>query len=334
MNRDRIRISDIAEELGLSTATVSNVIHGKTKKISDETVKRVQELVEKKGYIPSMAGILLAQNDSKIIGIVVNDHEKYEGHVLKDGFISSAIDALSKEIDQAGYFMMIKITTQWKEILHFASMWNMDGLVIIGFCEQDYKKLRESMHIPFVVYDGYSKETQRTCNIIIDNYDGGYQVGEYLKRMGHKKILCVSDNSICVDSERINGCIEAMKPHFVSFMKIPFRKEERMQLYHEKISEILKHDAIFAVSDFYAVELIHCLQERGIRIPEDISIIGFDDSPLCVHCVPELTTVRQDVTLRAKKAISLLHDLKNGSEVPLTLKLPVFLVERRSVMKR
>jgi LacI family transcriptional regulator len=68
VNNDRVRIADIAEELGLSTATVSYVIHGKTKQISDETVKRVQELLEKMGYIPSMTGILMAQNESKIIG--------------------------------------------------------------------------------------------------------------------------------------------------------------------------------------------------------------------------------------------------------------------------
>lgn len=173
-----MRISDIAEELGLSTATVSNVIHGKTNKISDETVKRVQEFLEKRGYIPSMAGILLAQNNSRIIGIVVNDHEKYEGRALEDGFISAAINALSHEIDEAGYFMMIKLTTKWDEIVCFASMWNMEGLVIIGFCEQDYKRLRESMHIPFVVYDGYFPETEKICNITIDNYDGGYQVGK------------------------------------------------------------------------------------------------------------------------------------------------------------
>lgn len=65
MENQRIRLIDIAEELGLSTATVSNVIHGKTKKVSEETVKRVQELLEKRQYIPSMAGVLLAQNDSK-----------------------------------------------------------------------------------------------------------------------------------------------------------------------------------------------------------------------------------------------------------------------------
>ena len=77
MEQQRVRISDIAEELGLSTATVSNVIHGKTKKISDETVKRVMALLEERQYIPNMAGILLAQNSSKIIGVFVNDHEKY-----------------------------------------------------------------------------------------------------------------------------------------------------------------------------------------------------------------------------------------------------------------
>ncbi len=71
MEERRVRIRDIADELGLSTATVSNVLHGKTNKISDETVQRVQALLEERQYIPSMAGILLAQNSSKIIGVVV-----------------------------------------------------------------------------------------------------------------------------------------------------------------------------------------------------------------------------------------------------------------------
>lgn len=333
MKNERVRIVDIAEELGLSTATVSNVIHGKTKKISDETVKRVQELLEKRAYIPSMAGILLAQNNSRIIGIVVNDHEKYEGHVLEDGFISAAINALSGEIDRAGYFMMVKVTTQWDEIVRFASMWNMEGLVIIGFCEQDYRKLRESMHIPFVVYDGYFQETQRICNLTIDNYDGGFQVGTYLKCMGHGKVLCISDNFICVDSERMDGCTKAMEGKLVSFMQIPFRKEERMRFYQERIEEILEYTAVFAVSDFYAVELMRYLQSRGIRIPEDISVVGFDDSPLCGSSSPELTTVRQDVSLRAKHAVTVLQNLKKGLEEPLTLRLPVSLVERKSVRK-
>ena len=78
MEERRVRICDLAEELGLSTATVSNVIHGKTQKVSDATVQRVTALLEEREYIPNMAGILLAQNDSRIIGVFVNDHEKYE----------------------------------------------------------------------------------------------------------------------------------------------------------------------------------------------------------------------------------------------------------------
>lgn len=331
MENERVRISDLAEELGLSTATVSNVIHGKTKKVSCETVKRVQELVEKRGYIPSMAGILLAQNDSKIIGIVVNDHPKYEGHVLEDGFISASVNALSREMDRTGYFMMVKVTDKWEEIIRFASMWNMEGLVIIGFCEQDYKKLRECMHIPFVVYDGYFQETGRICNLIIDNYDGGFQVGNYLKRMGHKKVLCISDNFVCMDSERMDGCAAAMGETSVSFMKIPMREKERMYFYQEKTAETLEYTAVFAVSDFYAAELMHYLQEKGISVPEKISVVGFDDSPLCSYCSPSLTTVRQDAGMRAKHAVSILQNLKRGTEERGTVKLPVFLVERGSV---
>lgn len=89
--QERVRICDIAEELGLSTATVSNVIHGKTNKVSDETVQRVTALLEKRRYIPSMAGILLARNGSGIIGVFVNDHPKYEGHTLRDGFLASVL---------------------------------------------------------------------------------------------------------------------------------------------------------------------------------------------------------------------------------------------------
>lgn len=334
MKEQRVRISDIAEELGLSTATVSNVLHGKTKKISDETVKRVQELLEKRAYIPSMAGILLAQNNSKIVGIVVNNHEKYEGHVLEDGFIAASINTLSQEIDKAGYFMMVKVTSQWDVIVRFASMWNMEGLIIIGFCEQDYKKLRESMHIPFVVYDGFFQETERICNLTIDNYDGGYQAGKYLKSMGHDKILCISDNCICMDLERMEGCRKAVGEQSVAFMQIPLLKEDRMDFYEKKIAEIQKYTAVFAVSDFYAVELIFFLQNHGIRVPEDISVVGFDDSPLCNHCIPPLTTIRQDASVRAQKAIEILQNLKNDSEERITLKLPVSLVERQSVRNR
>ena len=75
-DENKVRIIDIANDLGVSTATVSNVLHGKTKKISDATIKRVEQKLEESGYIPNMAATLLARNNSRIIGVVVNNHEK------------------------------------------------------------------------------------------------------------------------------------------------------------------------------------------------------------------------------------------------------------------
>lgn len=133
MEQQRVRICDIAEELGLSTATVSNVIHGKTKKISDETVKRVQALLEERQYMPGMAEVLLTMNPSRIVGVFVNDYEKYEGHTFEDAFIASSLNCLATQLEEQGLFMMVKKAKKPEEILHFASMWNMDGLVVIDF---------------------------------------------------------------------------------------------------------------------------------------------------------------------------------------------------------
>lgn len=331
MENRRIRIVDIADELGLSTATVSNVIHGKTKKISDETVRRVQELLEEKQYIPSMAGILLAQNNSRIIGVVVNNHEKYEAHVLEDNFIAAALNELSLEIEQAGYFMMVKTATRWEEIGRFASMWNMEGLVLVGFCEQDYMKLRGTMHIPFVIYDGELDKTERLCNLTIDNFDGGYQIGSYFRKMGHNKGLCISDNDICMDKERFEGFRAAMGEEGADFLMIPMEKEERRVFYRKKLKLLRTYSAIFAVSDYYAIEVMQFLQEQGVRVPEEISVAGFDDVPLCEMVCPTLTTIRQDKKKRAQLAIEMLEKLKEDQNAGTTVTLPVNLVERKSV---
>lgn len=330
MEQQRVRISDIAEELGLSTATVSNVIHGKTAKISDETVKRVQALLEERQYIPSMAGILLAQNSSKIIGIFVNDHEKYEHHVLDDAFIASSLNCLSEEIEARGLFMMVKKAKNPEEIIQFASMWNMDGLVVIGFCYQDYMYLRNHMRIPFVVYDGFCDKTERIVDITIDNFDGGLQVGEMFKRNGHKNALCISDNIIGVDLERMEGFKKGFGAEHTEVMVVPMTKSERWEHYRKHLDDFRLVSAVFAVSDYYAIDFIHFINEQGISVPDDISVAGFDDIPMCEMITPTLTTVRQDGALRAKTAIEKLYELKENGDVGTTIRLPVHLIERAS----
>lgn len=334
MENQRVRIADIAEELGLSTATVSNVIHGHTNKVSAETVKRVQQLLEQRQYIPSMAGILLARNDSKIIGVMINNHTKYEHRVLQDPFISAAVDYLSEEIEKAGYFMMIKTTSDCRDVIRFASMWNMVGVIVIGFCCEDYEYLRSQMHIPFVVYDGYFKRIERYSNLTIDDFDGGLQMGKYLIGKGHRRILCVADNDICMDNERYAGLVKAADQHGeaqVNRMIIPMKKSERMEYYTAHLEEIMSYSAVFAVSDVYAVELIGFLSSKGIRVPQDISIAGFDDIPIAIMITPKLTTIRQDNQMRARVAVEMLLYQREHADSHQNKVLPVHLVERESV---
>ena len=331
---ERVRICDIAEELGLSTATVSNVIHGKTNKVSAETAERVTELLEEREYIPSMAGILLARNSSHILGVFVNDHPKYEGHTLDDFFIASSLNALSTEIERSGQFMMVKKAATAEEIVQFASMWNMDGIVVVGFCAQDYELLRSRMRIPFAVYDGLCRTPRRFLNLTIDNFDGGYQVGQHFHALGHETALCLSDNDTGIDRDRMRGFCRGFAPGSAETLIVPLQKAERRAFYRQNLDVFRRATAVFAVSDAYAIELMGFLAEQGISVPEDISVAGFDDTPVCEMLRPALTTVRQDGALRAKLAVEKLRELKEGRDVEAEITLPVSLVIRKSTAPR
>lgn len=331
-DENKVRIKDIAEELGVSTATVSNVLHGKTKKISDRTVKMVEQKLEERGYIPDMAATLLARNNSRIIGVIVNDHPKYEGHTFEDSFISAAINHLSDEIESCGYFMMLKKTKRITEIVKFASMWNLDGIVIIGFCEDEYQDLRDHIRVPFVIYDGFADVQNRFGNITINDFDGGRQAGEYLKSMGHNQVLCIADNDICMDLMRYKGLCEGLN-FKADFLKIPMAADEREMLYLSNLDKLKGYTAVFAVSDYYAIELMRFLQRQKIMIPDDLSIVGFDGCREASEITPKLTTVVQNNLLRAQTAISLLLKMINNSGMIENLCIPVTLSIGQSVRK-
>ena len=226
--------------------------------------------------------------------------------------------------------MMVKKAKNPKEVIQFASMWNMDGLVVIGFCDEDYMYLRNHMRIPFVVYDGFCENPERIFNITIDNFDGGFQVGEYFRQLGHKNALCLSDNDVGIDKQRYDGFCAGFGTGTVNFMIIPMLKEERWEFYHREVEQFRKVSAIFVVSDYYAIDLIHFLNEQGIRVPEDISVAGFDDIPMCEMISPTLTTVKQDCALRAKIALQKLREMKENLISETEIMLPVTLVKRAS----
>ena len=193
--------------------------------------------------------------------------------------------------------------------------------------------LRNQMRIPFVVYDGFCEKMDRIANITIDNFDGGHQMGCHFRELGYQRALCISDNEICVDLDRIRGFQKGFSPGEVNCLIVPMRKEDRWKFYGKRLDEIRQVSAIFAVSDYYAIDMICFLNEQGIRVPEEISVAGFDDIPMCRMIRPALTTVRQDRALRAKLAIEKLRELKEKKKIETEICLPVSLIVRNSTKK-
>ncbi|HEX3077720.1 MAG TPA: LacI family DNA-binding transcriptional regulator [Lachnospiraceae bacterium] len=336
MEERRVTIKDIADQLGLSTATVSNVIHGKTKKISDTTVSKVQEKLQESGYIPNMAAVLLAQNTSRIVCVVLSDDVKYEHRMIQDPFVSGILNGLSKELSKRGYFMMLKEEPDIDNITKYASMWNMAGLILIGFCEIDYSQLRSRMHIPLVIVDAYVKNVSNYSDVGIDNIDGGYQAGMYLVENGHRRIMFISDNDEDCDHDRCVGLQKALEENHITWTEKDFKllsveKVKRYIDYSNIRTQIKDYTAAFCASDVYAIEFMNYLQDAGIRIPEDFSIIGFDNIPLSECIRPRLTTVEQNIGVRARVAVELLDELIEGNGQARAVLLPVSLVKRESV---
>lgn len=185
------------------------------------------------------------------------------------------------------------------------------------------------MHIPFVVYEGYMESAGNLVNIKSDHFDGGVQAGRYLKSRGHREVLCIADNNTCMDLERYTG-LKSEIPD-AELMVIPMEQGARNVFYTEHLEEIKKYTAVFAVSDHYAMDLIQFLKSAGLSVPEDMSVVGFDNVRECEKFIPALTTIKQENEQRAALAVKTLHQLRNGECRDTDLLLPVTLVERDSV---
>ncbi len=338
MENDRVTIKDIAEALGVSTATVSNVIHGKTKKISDATVAKVQEKLEESGYIPNMAAVLLAQNSSKIVCVVLSDDISYEGKMIEDPFVSGMLNYLSKELSKNGFFMMLKEESDVEQIARYASMWNMAGLILIGYCAVDYEKLRSKMHIPFVVVDAYKNDMKKYSDVGIDNIKGGYLAGKYLLEMGHKKVMYMANLDMECDHERYVGLKEAFLEQGLDYGYEHFKlldpiQEKRKKRFEEIYAELHNYTAAFLASDVLAIEFMNFLQDKGLSIPKDFSIVGFDNIPLSSVVRPALTCVAQNLQQRSQVAVQLLMEMIEGCEKGKQTLLPLELIIRDSVKK-
>ncbi|AOZ95684.1 LacI family DNA-binding transcriptional regulator [Butyrivibrio hungatei] len=334
-----ITIKEIAKQLNMSTTTVSNVIHGKTGEVSEETTKIVQDFLKKVDYVPNINARNLAQNESKIIGLALKARaDKYE-NLIMDPFVSVLIGGVEETIRNAGYFMMLYISSDTTEIMRHVSTWNVDGLILFGMLNDDGIRVSEKYKKPIVCIDTYSIEgLKHFTNVGLDDEQGTYDMVTYLISQGHKKIAFLSDNMNGVDLARLNGYKKALKDNNIkysdsNFLKIRPKSDELEYSLEEICRRARDFTAIMCVSDLYAITLMAALEDRGISVPNDISIVGFDDNMLGQLHRPALTTVHQDVKEKGIVAARTLLQQLNNQKTPNQILLPTHLVIRDTVKK-
>lgn len=335
-----VTIKDMAEMLGISTTTVSNVIHGRTTEVSQKTVEKVEKLLEEYDYVPNISARNLAQNRSGIIGLAIKGRkDKYE-NIIADPFFSILIGAIEAEIRARGYFMMIYTSDDVNEILRYVSVWNVDGLILVGMLHDDFAKIKSKYKKSVILIDSYApRNVADYVNIGLEDKKGSYEMTKFLLENGHRKIAFLADNMEGVDYHRYRGHQKAMSEYGIKTKEkdlIIIRPGmlEREANMREIYRMSKNYTAFMCCSDYYAAVLMRYLRSRGVRIPEDLSFTGFDDIMLASMISPPLTTVKQDINAKGKLAVQYLVDMIQGkTPEKKSIRLPVKIVVRDSVKK-
>ena len=332
-----IRIKDIADRAGVSPTTVSNVIHGKTGRVSKATVEKINRILKEMEYVPSISARMLANNSSGLIGVALGFMKKGNASSFEDPFVSAMLGNLEYQIREHGYYMMLVARHEQDDIMQQALGWNFDGMIAMALKEKEIAELSERLGKPLVTIDQYLPPELGVRSITMDVRGGAYQMSQYLIGKGHKKFLFLSDCDLGVDHYRWLGVRQAMEEAGIEDFEsrhivIPWNPEQREKAYEEMLPFFKKQTALFFSSDYYALEASNFLQNRGIKVPEEISIAGFDDVTYATLARPKLTTVHQMVDGKARRAVEVLMHLIQDEPVQKDIPpLPTTLVERESV---
>lgn len=333
-----ITIKAMAQMLGISTTTVSNVIHGKTGEVSPATIQRVQQLITEYEYVPNLNASNLAQNKSKIIGLAMKSgRDKYE-NFIKDPFAGELTGGVESAVRSHGYFTMLYISDKIEEIINSVASWNVDGLVLMGMQTEDCILLKKRIKKPMVFIDSFFDErVQDYVNVGLEDRKGSFEITNYLIESGHRKIAFFADNCIGTDYMRFQGYQDAILKAGIAYQDEDFvliqPEEGKMTSTLTaalRLSEV--YTAFVCCSDYYAVRIMNHLRDHGKKIPDDISIVGFDDNAYSQLVRPALTTVHQDVTQKSAVAVEKLFEMLNGKDLKENrVELPVHVVVRNSV---
>lgn len=335
-------IKEIAEQAGVSTTTVSNVIHKNTKKVSPENMEKINKLITEMGYELPQRNKLPCKNNSKLIAVVVNSHKLFEHSILADPFYGEMVGFIEFYLREAGYYMMLYTASDVDDIFNMVTTWNVDGVISITFSESNCEKLFSLINKPFISIDAHEQKRKngQVPNIGIDNHSGGYLMGRYLLEQGYENILICGNRDYGNDHLRWEGVKDAFRDYNsnkkkkMQFNMIGESLEQRNRYY----SELLRHipfknkTAAFFLSDFFAMEALSFLTSSGVKIPDDIGICGFDGLMYGNRWAsPSLTTINQDIQKRAKTAVDvLIRLLTDDSFKPESITLGVELLPRDS----
>ncbi len=333
-----IRLQDIADRVGVSRTTVSNVLHGKTKRVSKETQDKIAAILKEEDYIPNMGSILLTKSSSKIIGVVLWYDRPHGRNFMQDPFINEMLGGMNDEIKNAGYYLMLIGGQDLQRVVDIASRWSIDGLVVLGLDEEGHIQLQKALNKPIVAIDTYFSKKTSLINISSDDFDGGYQMGQQFVKTGLHDAVYLTEYNKNADYYRWLGFKKAMEDSGIYCadnrnILVPSDQEMRLAFYKHILDKLLQKKALFCASDYLAIEAITFFQDHGIEVPTQISVAGYDDIANATLIRPQLTTIHQDIEVKGANAMRELINSIDGhrSDAPPP-KMPVRLVVRNSLL--
>lgn len=287
---NKVTIKDVAREAGVSISTVSNALNG-VDVLNPKTKEKILEVVKRLNYIPNLNGRNLKATQTKAIGLFISS--------IKGSFYGVLADSMYWECQKHGYELYIYITNKNTTILNSILGRRVDAAAILyeGVTEETVERLRDS-EIPVVFLD---REVKGKCmsSITFDSFYEGEQAGKYLLSLGNKSFGHIYGVPGNYDSrQRYDGFVKALGEQEISLeeeniISGMFEKDAAYQEMKKFLEEGRKlPDAFFASNDLSALGGIEALREKGIRVPEDVNVIGCDDIETCELVSPKLTTIR------------------------------------------
>lgn len=323
-------LKDIAKEAGVSVMTVSRVINGHRSKVSEENMRRIEEIIKRRGYVPNLSARSLSSNHSHIIAVILPG----KGSSLENPYNAVMAGDIIECAQDRGYYVMVHFTEDYEDITHRLHTWNVDGAIFLGTFDRNIQRIQERNRIPLVFTDSYTPLRQ-ISNIGLDDYRGGMLAARHFIERGHRGFAFVGTSlkSSGVVKHRLQGFRDTLeqagltlRPEYVIDAEETPHPEEILCRAGKEVT------AILASADMLAVTLIDALRAKGCRVPQDYSLIGFDNLPISRYITPKLTTIGQDIGKKAELAGEMLFRHIQDPEAPAeNVFLDVQLIERQSV---